>query len=134
MRKSWFLFIVLICVGLFITSGIIIAADLPETIVIDGKSYKKDIKGPVNFNHAKHNNELKIGCQDCHHEYENGVNTWKEGDQVKKCAECHDPLKNEGNKKKLMLAYHKNCQNCHKEKAKEGSEAPTKKCEGCHQK
>jgi hypothetical protein len=59
---------------------------------------------------------------------------WKEGSPVKKCVECHDPLKNEGKVKKLMLAFHKNCKDCHKKAAdEEGKEAPHKKCEGCHQ-
>ena len=134
MKKGLFLIITLICAGLFLSSGVLIAADIPETIVIDGKSYKKDIKGPVKFNHAKHSKEYGAACTDCHHDYVDGANVWKEGDPVKKCDACHDPLKSEGNVKKLMLAYHKNCQGCHKEKANEEIKPPTKKCEGCHQK
>ena len=121
-----------VCAGILLTSGIIVAADYPDKIVIDSKTYAKEIKGPVNFNHGKHINELGIACTECHHTYENGANVWKEGDPVKKCSECHDAKKSEGKKKKLMLAFHKNCQGCHKEKVKEGKKAPTKKCDECH--
>ena len=134
MKKSWFLIIMLIFAGVFITSGILLAANIPETIVIDGQSYKKDIKGPVNFGHKKHFKDYKLKCTECHHEYKEGENVWKAGKPVKKCGECHDPVKSEGNVKKLMLAYHKNCQGCHEEKAKEGIKAPSKtKCAECHQ-
>ena len=52
----------------------------------------------------------------------------------KKCGECHDPAKSEGNVKKLMVAFHKNCQGCHTEKSKEGIKVPDKKkCKECHQ-
>lgn len=135
MKKGLLLIITLTLVGLFITSGMLTAADCPESIVIDGKGYKKDVKGPVNFSHNKHSEEYKVACTDCHHEYKDGENMWKEGDQVKKCGECHDPKKNDGNVKKLMTAFHKNCKDCHKTAAKEeGKEAPYKKCDGCHQK
>ena len=134
MRKGWFLTMMLVCAGMLITSGILTAADFPEEIVIDGKAYKKDMKGPVNFAHSKHATDYGFECSECHHRYENGENIWNAGDEVKKCAECHDAAKSEGNVKKLMTAYHNNCKNCHKEKNKEGKNAPDKKCEGCHQK
>lgn len=132
MRKGWILVIMLVCAGLLFASGILTAADAPVDIVIDGKTYKKDIKGPVNFSHTKHSAEYGAKCEDCHHNYADGKNTWKTGDEVKKCSTCHDVEKSEGNAKKLMMAYHNNCQNCHKEKVKEGKAAPDKKCEGCH--
>ena len=123
------------CVVLFTASGIIAATaeKIPDEIVINGTAYKKDIKGPVDFNHGKHAKEMKIPCTECHHEYKDGKNVWVEGQPVKKCVECHNPDKSEGNVKKLMLAYHKNCQGCHKkEKGKEGVNPPSNKCENCH--
>ena len=134
MKKGLLTILTLTIIGIFLSSGILTASDVAETIVINGENYKKDIKGPVNFNHVKHNKEYNVACIDCHHEYVDGNNTWKEGAPVKKCMECHDPAKSEGNVKKLMTAYHNNCKNCHKEAAKaEGKEAPYQKCEGCHQ-
>ena len=133
MRKCWFLIMVLACAGLLVTSGILVASDFPDEIVIDGKNYKKDIKGPVKFNHYKHVADIGIDCTECHHEYKDGKNVWEAGNDVKNCDQCHDPNKSEGNKKKLMMAFHNNCKNCHKEKNKEGSNAPDKNCEGCHQ-
>ncbi len=132
MRKVMYGLIAFTCLLLLITSGIIFAVDAPEKIVIDGKNYKKDIKGPVTFSHSKHNKEYGVKCLECHHDYKDGVNIWKEGNEVKKCSECHDANITEGNVKKLMMAFHDNCKNCHKEKAKEGIDAPEKKCESCH--
>ena len=134
MKKGLLFIVTLICAGLFLTSGILSATEIPETIVIDGKTYAKDKKGPVNFNHAKHSKEYGAVCTDCHHNYVDGKNIWVEGGEVKKCGDCHDPEKSEGNKKKLMTAFHDNCKGCHKEKNKEGKKAPDKKCEECHQK
>ncbi len=132
MRKGWVLVIMIICAGFLCASGILTAADFPSEVVIDGKGYKKDIKGPVNFAHAKHAGEYGAQCEDCHHKYVDGKNTWQNGDEVQKCSTCHDVEKSEGNVKKLMMAYHNNCQGCHEEKTKEGKKAPDKKCETCH--
>ena len=132
MKKGWLLIIMFICAGLLITSGILTAADFPDEIVIDGKNYTKDRKGPVNFSHAVHASDYGVECTECHHAYKDGENVWNPGDDVKKCAECHDAAKSEGNVKKLATAFHNNCKNCHKEKNKEGKNAPDKKCEDCH--
>jgi hypothetical protein len=131
MRKGWFLIIMLGC-SVLITSGILTAADSPEEIIIEGKTYKSDKKGPVKFSHSKHNTDYGLACTECHHTYKDGVNVWKTGDEVKKCDQCHDVEKTEGNVKKLMTAFHDNCKNCHKGKNTEGKNAPDKKCEDCH--
>lgn len=135
MKKGLLLIFTLVCTGLFLTSGILSAANIPETIVVDGQSYEKNKMGPVNFNHKKHFKDYKIKCTDCHHEYEEGKNVWKATKPAKKCDECHNPAKSEGNVKKLMMAFHNNCQGCHTEKSKEGIKTPDKKkCNECHQK
>jgi hypothetical protein len=110
--------------------------DVPETEKIENEGYKRDKKGPVILHHKKHSAEYKVACTECHHDYEDGKNVWKEGDPVKKCAECHDPLAKKGNADKLQNAYHKNCKNCHKELAKTepNKKLPYKKCTDCHQK
>ncbi len=128
MKKGLLILTALVCACLFVTSGILTAADFPEEIVFDGKDYKKDIKPPVKFAHMKHASDYGIECSECHHDYQNGENVWEAGDDVKHCSECHDPNKNNDKAKKLMMAFHNNCKNCHKEK---GEPAPTK-CEGCH--
>ena len=114
----------------------------PAEIVINNTGYVKDKKGPVKFSHERHVKEHHIACNECHHVYKNGKNVWKEGDPVKKCAECHSPIRKKGQKQKmmpmdLMHAYHKNCMGCHKKLAKEGkiSQAEYKKlrrCNTCH--
>lgn len=128
----------LVCL-LFLIVGTLTAAekqDVPEEIIIENENYKSKRKGPVPFSHQDHFESYDVACTECHHQYQDGKNVWKEDDPVKKCAECHSPLKSEGKVKKLKLAFHKDCKNCHKDLAKEGvtKDAPYKKCGDCHQK
>jgi hypothetical protein len=109
--------------------------DVPGEFMIDNEGYKKNMKGPVKLNHEKHIVEYKVACTECHHEYDKAKkNVWTEGQPVKKCSECHDPNKKQGNVSKLNLAYHKNCKDCHKPLAAEGKKVPYKKCNDCHEK
>lgn len=116
----------------FLAVGVLTAADVPEDVLIENQGYKSDKKGPVKLSHKKHSTDYGVACVDCHHDYKDGKNVWKEGDPVKKCAACHDAEKKEGNVDKLMNAFHKNCKDCHKEK--KDKNAPYKKCNDCHEK
>jgi hypothetical protein len=109
---------------------------LPDEIVIKNEGYKSDKKSPVTLSHQDHIDNYEVACTECHHDYQDGKNVWKEGDPVMKCVECHSPLKSEDKAKKLKLAFHKNCKSCHKKLSKDGiaKEAPYKKCNDCHQK
>ena len=118
----------------FLTVGALTAADVPDDILIQNEGYKKDKKGPVKLTHKKHSTDYKVACNECHHEYKDGKNVWKEGQPVKKCSECHNPTKKQGDVMKLQNAYHKNCKDCHKAATKEGKKAPYKKCNDCHAK
>ncbi|MBW2608848.1 MAG: cytochrome c3 family protein [Deltaproteobacteria bacterium] len=117
---------------LFIAAGVLTAADVSDDVQIENKGYKKDQKKPVKLTHKTHIEEHKVTCIECHHDYKDGKNIWKEGDPVAKCITCHDPLKKKGDVKKLKLAYHNNCKECHKTINKEGKKAPLKKCKECH--
>ena len=137
MDKKILSVLVVVLTGLlFLAVGALTAADVPDKVSISGKGYKEDKKGPVNLTHKKHSTDYKVACADCHHEYTDGKNTWKEGDAVKKCGACHDPLVKKGKVAKLQVAYHKNCKDCHKALIKEGKskKAPFKKCNDCHEK
>ena len=135
-KKSLGLSLVLFMCLFFLTLGAPTATDVPDDVVIENEGYKADKKGPVKLSHKKHSAELKIACAECHHEYKDGKNVWKEGEPVKKCIVCHSPLKSQDKVKKLNLAYHRNCKNCHKALVKAGKSttAPFKKCGSCHQK
>ena len=105
---------------LFLTVGILTAADAPDEVKIENEGYTKDKKGPVILSHNIHSTDHKVVCTECHHEYnDKGENTWKEGASVKKCIECHDPKAKKGKVMKLQNAYHRNCKNCHKAYIKE---------------
>ena len=137
MRKKGFgLLAVFFLAVPFLLVGVLSAADKgPETICIQNTGYKRDIKGPVSFSHKKHHDDYGIACTECHHDYQNGKNVWKEGDPVKPCKQCHNPLKKQGKVPKLQNAYHRNCKSCHKELAKAGKKSgPYKKCTKCHAK
>ena len=117
----------------------------PDVIDIQAKLWSEHTKGPVEFHHKKHQDEYKIKCDSCHHVYKDGKNTWKEGDKVEKCMDCHNEATIKGEKKlskdkqklNLKLAFHENCQGCHKDlkkkdKAKYGKIPTT--CIKCHTK
>ena len=134
-KRIFFLSVVTLSIALFTGVGILIATDVGDEINIKSDAFKAYKKGPVKLTHKKHNVDYKIACADCHHVYKEGKNVYKEGDSVQKCSECHDALKSKGKVKKLMLAYHKNCQGCHKQLEKAGKKTgPTKKCNDCHEK
>lgn len=128
---------------MFVAAFVVIAADVPETIVIESSLWPNPTKGLVTFSHQKHSTDYKVACTECHHKYENGTNVWKEGDPVKKCDECHtEPtikrekkLPEDQKKLNLKLAFHNNCVGCHKAYKKEhkGSKPPTS-CSKCHPK
>ena len=119
--------------------------EAPATIEILSKLWKDHTKGPVKFEHKKHQEDYKIKCVECHHVIKDGKNVWKEGDKVQLCMECHNEPTIKGEKKlpkdkqklNLKLAYHGNCQGGHKDlkkkdKAKYGKIPTT--CIQCHPK
>ena len=148
---------------LFVVAGIYAKA-VPEVIKLEDPAYKKHKKGVVEFSHGKHQKEYakqypelyKNGCGDCHHDENNKPRAdLKEGDEVKRCIECHkipgevpadlkkkwkkDKVK-KAEKKKMSLeyhaeAYHENCRVCHKtfNKKYKPKKAPTT-CAKCHPK
>lgn len=133
-KRIFFLSVVILSIALLIGGGILIAKDAPDEINIKADAFEKYKKGAVKFTHKKHNVDYKIACTECHHVYKEGKNIYKEGDPVQKCSECHDVKKSEGKKKKLMLAFHKNCQGCHKELEKAEKKTGPVKCNKCHEK
>jgi Class III cytochrome C family len=137
MKRKFLNVLALMLMGVvFVTVGVLTAAEPPEEITIENKGYDKDKKGPVKFHHKKHSTDYKDACTDCHHDYKDGKNVWKKGDPVKKCSACHDPNEKKGKVDKLQNAYHKNCKDCHKKAVEEGrsKKAPFKKCNECHEK
>lgn len=107
------------------------ASKMPDKeITIDSKVIEKKKKTPVVFSHPKHK-ELK--CTQCHHEYKDGQNVWKEGQEVKKCGTCHKE-KAEGKIVKLESAFHNQCVKCHKDMKKDKKKTGPTACTKCHPK
>ena len=74
MNKKWTTLFIVFCTGLmFITVGALTAAEKvepPDEVTIENEGYKTDKKGPVKLSHKKHNEEYKVACTDCHHDYQ----------------------------------------------------------------
>jgi cytochrome c553 len=122
----------------------VVAADNKAPDVIDISSPKvwpNPTKKNLPFSHKKHSEEYKVTCVDCHHDYKDGKNIWKEGDPVQKCEACHtdatikdvNKLPPEQQKLNLNLAFHNNCRGCHQKIKKENKDSliPVA-CTGCH--
>ena len=128
----------LLCWNLFPT---IAEEEIASEFTIDYRAKFKNSKKPgVRFNHEQHHKEYGIKCEECHHVYENGENTWKEGDHVAKCIECHPTDRKDAKKRSkeagakvhdLKNAFHKNCKDCHKKAIDDGKKAPSQ-CSECH--
>lgn len=119
----------------------------PDTITMESKLFPTHKKSLVTFTHKKHNADYKVACADCHHVYTEGKNTWKEGDEVKKCDACHTeakaPKAKEGEpklskaekiKKYYYSAIHGNCAGCHKDLKKAAKPTGPTTCTKCHPK
>lgn len=84
-------------------------------------------RGPVPFQHDKHNEKAKItDCKTCHHLYKNGKLDESGDSAGTKCSECHT-VKGDKGAMPLTRAYHRQCENCHK-KANAGPVT----CGECH--
>ena len=118
----------------------------PDTMTMESKLFPKHKKTLVDFTHKKHNIDYKIACADCHHVIKDGKNTFKEGDAVQKCAECHKEAKAptgadapklskaEKIKTYYYSAIHENCVGCHKKLKAEAKPTGPTTCSKCHPK
>jgi hypothetical protein len=134
-KKPYAIVVLAAFLAMFFAATALVAADAPATVDLFYEDvFEKMKKGPVAFSHEKHNKDYAVACTECHHVFEGGNNVWKEGDEVKKCKDCHllaDTKTDDGAKvMKLQNAFHKNCKDCHKDQDK----GPYKKCEECHAK
>ena len=144
-RSLGVMLIVALAASLFLVAGISAGTKMPDEIQMKAPYEHK--KGIVTFTHAKHINDHKIACGECHHDDKGKPLTGlKEGDNVKPCFDCHNkPGELKGKKAKGLsdaekLAYeanavHENCLGCHRKYNKDNKTkaAPTK-CTDCHPK
>ena len=143
MRKK-VLTAVVVSMVMALFGGIIYAGTAaPDVIKMEEPSYKHK-KGIVEFSHKNHSTDYKLACGECHHDDKNKPLELKEGDDVKKCIECHNKPGEKPKGKKLSdaeelkyhaEALHENCKGCHKKYDKEHDtkDAPTT-CSKCHPK
>ena len=149
MKKRTLLVLTVAALGVaFLCAGVYATQQAADTMTMESKVFSKHTKGLVTFSHKKHNTDYKLACTECHHVYKDGKNTWKEGDEVKKCdaAGCHDkakaPKEKEGEKKLKRAekaaqgfyysAIHENCVECHKDLKKKKKPSGPTACKECH--
>ena len=115
--------------------------DYPPVIILASSLWEKHTKEPVELTHKKHIKNYGVSCTECHNVFKEGKNIWEPGMPVNKCQECHDEPTIKGEKglppgskmRNLKLAFHKNCQGCHRNLKVQNPEsnAPTV-CSKCH--
>jgi len=137
--------IIAMAVSFFAVVGLYAGTTVPD--VIEMKSPYEHTKSLAMFSHKKHATDYKAACGDCHHDDKGQpLKDLKEGDDVKKCFECHNkPGELKGKKAKGLSkeekrmyhanAVHDNCRGCHRAYNKDNKTkaAPTK-CTDCHPK
>ena len=94
-------------------------------MVFNSDLFKKKLDAPVGFNHLNHAGKYAIKCQQCHHVFVDGKNTWQEGDKVVRCQVCHnEEATQHGKVVGLFQAFHGNCEACHKVAPKSSADEP----------
>jgi NAD-dependent SIR2 family protein deacetylase len=140
-RGKWFTHGFVATVVILTAAFAVVAADVKDEFTIKAGLWATPTKAAVPFTHKKHVEVHKVACTDCHHVFKDGKNVWKEGDEVQKCEACHTNAVIQGEAQlppdqkvlNLKLAFHNNCQGCHKKAKAENKEskAPTT-CTQCH--
>lgn len=137
--------VIALAASLFLVAGLYAGTKVEDEFKMN-TDYKHK-KSLSLFTHKKHNTEYKINCGECHHDDKGEpLKDLKEGDDVKKCFECHKkPGEIKGKKAKGLTkeqkreyhanAVHENCLGCHRKhnKEKKTKDAPVK-CTACHPK
>ena len=101
------------------------ATRAPEQAVVIAS--EKAFTKPMTFSHSKHK---EYACTECHHDYKEGKNVWREGQEVKLCNVCHKETRSEIIN--LEKAYHDKCVTCHKKLKKEKKKTGPTSCSKCH--
>ena len=155
-KKHLIISVIIGVVILFVSAGIY-AKSAPDVIPLQDPAYKEHKKGVVQFHHKKHFETYSKEfpdlyankCGECHHDDKGKALTGlKDGDDVKKCIECHKipgeapkgkDAKKLSKKEKIKEyhaeALHENCKGCHKtfNKKYKPKKAPTT-CTKCNAK
>ena len=144
--------------SLYAATPINAGSTIEDVIRLEEKAYKKHKEKIVIFSHKKHQDEyakkhtefFKNSCGECHHDENNKPRVdLKDGDDVKRCIECHKKpeyaigrkvkgLSKEEKREFHANAMHDNCRGCHRKynkknklKSKSKGYAPNS-CKTCH--
>ena len=95
----------------------------PDSITIDNPGlHATDKYQGAPFSHKAQADAIK-DFNKCHH-------TWKEGEKVKKCTDCHT----KESEVTAKTAFHNTCKNCHRDLKKAGKATGPTICSKCHAK
>jgi hypothetical protein len=87
-------------------------------------------KPPVQFSHKLHE-ARRVGCTQCHHDYQGRRNVWRQGQPVQKCQACHG-LTPVAGRLDAKNAFHRQCKGCHLRLKQQGRTGGPTECRGCH--
>lgn len=118
---------ILILVLAFAAAGLALAQD--DNMVINSKALGQHTRPLVKFPHAKHSDKL-ADCTTCHHDFAPNGNRGSSEGQF--CSECHSAQPTARNSVSLVMAFHKQCKECHRYAAGKGQPAGPVMCGDCH--
>ncbi len=118
---------ILILVLAFAAAGLALAQD--DNMVINSKALGQHTRPLVKFPHAKHSDKL-ADCTTCHHDFAPNGNRGSSEGQF--CSDCHSAQPTAKNSVSLVMAFHKQCKECHRYAAGKGQPAGPVMCGDCH--
>ena len=144
-KKTLLTMIAAVMTSLVLAAILYAGTTVPDSFEMKTKEYSEHTYNLVPFSHKKHAVEYKATCGDCHHDDKGKpLANLKEGDDVKRCIECHkkpgrtpkgSKLKGKEAREYHAEAMHDNCKECHKTFNKgvkdKADKAPTS-CNDCH--
>lgn len=123
--RSLIIFVVLVLAASAASAGDVLR-------ILNYSVFKKLSRPYVDFPHERHYG-WGLGCLDCHHRYESGVNVLSEnelqpGNPAVSCSSCHSTARD------LERSYHRMCIRCHSDMKKRGTSHGPVMCGECHSK
>ncbi|MCA1989015.1 MAG: cytochrome c family protein [Desulfarculus sp.] len=100
-----------------------------DNLIINSQALGEHTRPLVKFSHAKHSEKI-ADCTTCHHDFSPTGNRGSSEGQF--CSDCHSAQPTAKNSVSLVMAFHKQCKECHRFAAGKGQPSGPVMCGGCH--